>query len=883
MVKICDINIYPSENEEKYKEHFTKFNYPLHIFQKWAIEGIVEGQHVLACCPTGSGKSLPAEFSLDFFVLKGKKVIYCSPIKSLSNQKFDDFSKKYPHISIGIITGDIRCNPSASVLIMTTEILLNKLYQIKSGTKSSNNSTSFEMDIENDLGCVIFDEIHFITDPSRGQVWENSIMMLPKHIQMIGLSATLDNPEKFAGWLENKNTSNTEDKTDNKIVYLTSKKVRAVPLTHYSFITATNGVNKHIKDKAIQAEIRSLTDKTFVIQDANGVFNDLNFKNINKMLNLFDTNDIHVKRQHVLNKVSEFLVENEMLPAICYVFSRKQLEVCAHDITTNLLEFDSKIPYTIDRECEQIIRKLPNYKEYLNLPEYLELVCMLRKGVAIHHSGMMPVLREIVEILFAKGYIKMLFATESVAIGLNLPCKTCIFTDIYKHDGSNMRLLQAHEYQQASGRSGRLGLDSVGHVIHLNNLFRPVETVNYKKMMNGQPQTLVSKFKFSFNLLLNMIQIGEQDFGKFAKRSMIQENIMSQLTGLNTSLIKLEKEKENNKNINLAIPKEIVEEYIELQEKQKFAANKKRKEIDRQIQTILETYKNIETDKSKLLDLIKKENEIEEIKESIFYTEKYIDNNIQKILDFLEEEECISLVESLVKGNRESLVKGDCESLVKGDCESLVKGDCESLVKGDCESLVESLVESDNNSKYTLLEKGLIATELRETHSLVFADLILSKDLDQLSSKELCALFSCVTNITVSDEYKDNVPYSGNEKVDEIVRKVSQNYDYYESKESDMRINTGIDYNFHFDILEYVLEWTDCDCIEDCRQLLYRMEQEKQIFLGEFVKAILKINNVASEMEKVAEILGNIKFLSKLKEIPCLTLKFVVTNQSLYI
>jgi superfamily II RNA helicase len=310
---------------------------------------------------------------------------------------------------------------------------------------------------------------------------------------------------------------------------------------------------------------------------------------------------------------------------------------------------------------------------------------------------------------------------------------------------------------------------------------------------------------------------------------------MSQLTGLNTSLIKLEKEKENNKNINLAIPKEVVEEYIELQEKQKFAANKKRKEIDRQIQTILETYKNIETDKSKLLDLIKKEKEIEEIKESIFYTEKYIDNNIQKILDFLEEEECISFV------------------------------------------------KSDNNSKYVLLEKGLIAAELRETHSLVFADLILSKDLDQLSSKELCALFSCVTNITVSDEYKDNVPYSGNEKVDEIVKKVSQNYDYYESKEAEMRINTGIDYNFHFDILEYVLEWTECDCIEDCKQLLYRMEQEKQIFLGEFVKAILKINNVASEIEKVAEILGNIDFLSKLKEIPSLTLKFVVTNQSLYI
>jgi len=832
MVKICDINSYPSENEEKYKEHFDKFNFPLHVFQKYAIEGIVEGNHVLACCPTGSGKSLPAEFSLDFFVSKGKKVIYCSPIKSLSNQKFFDFSQKYPHISVGIITGDIRCNPSASVLIMTTEILLNKLYQLKSYSKIENSSTSFEMDIENELACVIFDEIHFITDPSRGQIWENSIMMLPKHIQMIGLSATLDNPEKFAGWLENRGSNEIDCVSKEKIVYLTSKKVRAVPLTHYSFITVTNGINKAVKDKLLQAEIKNLTDKPIVVQDANNIFNDINFKNMNKMLKLFDDNNIHVKRQHVLNKVSEYLVEKEILPAICYVFSRKQLEVCAKEITVNLLEFDSKIPYTIDRECEQIIRKLPNYKEYLNLPQYLELVCMLRKGVAIHHSGMMPILREIVEILFSKGYIKLLFATESVAIGLNLPCKTCIFTDIYKHDGSNMRLLQSHEYQQASGRSGRLGLDTVGHVIHLNNLFRHVETVNYKKMMNGQPQTLVSKFKFSFNFLLNMIQIGEQDFSKFAKRSMVQDDIMSKVNGLNTTLLKNEMDYQKHNNLELAIPREIVEEYIELQEKKQMAVNKKRKEIERQIQTILDTYKNIESDKTKILALLAKEKEIEEIKQSIVVTEKYIDTNIQKILDFLEEEEYIS---------------------------------------------------QDDKSKYTLLEKGQIAAELRETHSLVFSKLIVSGELDELTSKELVALFSCVTNISVSDNYKDIKPYSGNEYVDDIVERVRQKYDYYESKETELRINTGIDYNFHFDILEYVLEWTTCDCVEDCKWLLQKMEQEKEIFLGEFVKAILKINNVASEMEKVAEIQGNVEFLSKLKEIPGLTLKFVVTNQSLYI
>lgn len=171
---------------------------------------------------------------------------------------------------------------------------------------------------------------------------------------------------------------------------------------------------------------------------------------------------------------------------------------------------------------EQIIRKLPNYEEYLHLPEYLSLVSLLEKGISTHHSGMMPVLREIVEILFAKGYIKLLFCTESVAIGLNLPVKTTIFTDVKKHDGKTFRMLEGHEFVQASGRAGRLGLDAVGNVIHLNNLFRNVSMTEYKVMLSGRPQTLTSKFKISYNLLLNLIDIGDSNLIDFAKKVWLQ-------------------------------------------------------------------------------------------------------------------------------------------------------------------------------------------------------------------------------------------------------------------------------------------------------------------------------------------------------------------------
>ena len=272
MVKICSYN-YPKSNEEEYKKYYENYPYELHDFQKWCIEGVANGNHVLIMAPTGTGKTFGGEFAINYFHSKGKKVIYTSPIKALSNEKFYNFTNKYPNISVGLITGDIKTNPDADVLIMTTEILLNKLYQIKSSTPAVKSSVSFDMDIENELGCVVFDEVHMINDENRGHVWEQSIMLLPPHIQMVGLSATLDDPEKFALWIE---TKGDISKPIEKEVYLTRKLVRAVPLIHYSFITAPNSINKHVKDKATQEEIKRLTNKPFVIQDEKNIFNDVN-------------------------------------------------------------------------------------------------------------------------------------------------------------------------------------------------------------------------------------------------------------------------------------------------------------------------------------------------------------------------------------------------------------------------------------------------------------------------------------------------------------------------------------------------------------------------------------------------------------------------------
>jgi antiviral helicase SKI2 len=262
MVKICNTP-YPTDSE--YNVHFEQYPYPLSDFQKYAIEAVVTGNHTLVTAHTGSGKTLPAEFAIGFFHGLGKKVIYTSPIKALSNQKYYEFSRKYPHICFGLFTGDIKTNPEADVLIMTTEILMNALFRTTASTGATTleSSLQFKIDIETEVGCVVFDEVHYINDADRGQVWEKTILMMPNHIQMIMLSATIDAPERFATWCERGGES-------GKTVYLASTNHRVVPLTHYGFLTTTESIFKGMKDKVLEKEIRDNTNTLIPLQKDNG-------------------------------------------------------------------------------------------------------------------------------------------------------------------------------------------------------------------------------------------------------------------------------------------------------------------------------------------------------------------------------------------------------------------------------------------------------------------------------------------------------------------------------------------------------------------------------------------------------------------------------------
>ena len=845
MVRFCT-ELYPTEKDSKYSEYFEKYSFPLSAFQKFAIEAIVEGHHSLSCVPTGSGKTMPALFAIDFFTGRGKKVIYTSPIKALSNQKYYEFTKKFPGISIGLLTGDIKINPEADVIIMTAEILQNTLYRKKQKKDDSNQPTTssgsllmFDMDFDNELGCVVQDEIHMINDAERGHVWESIILLLPLHIQMVMLSATLDRPEKFAQWIENRgnHVSELSESENKKEVYLATSSFRHVPLTHYSFITTNNGIYKAInKDKTLENEIRETVNKLHVLQSPTGEFNQSNYYKVKKMLALFEQKQVCVRRPHVLNQVCKYMVENNMLPAVCFILSRKQIEVAAQEITVPLLEDDSKVSYIVRRECEQILRaKLSNYQEYLELKEYLNMVALLEKGIAVHHSGVMPILREIVEILFEKGYIKLLFATETFSVGLNMPIKTAIFTDVKKFDGSGMRMLYPHEYNQASGRAGRRGLDTVGHVIHLSNLFRNIELAEYRVMMQGKPQTLVSKFKISYNLLLNLISIGDHDYLQFCKRSMLQDDIDASLGAIENQLVKLETEIDTmSKTLEQCkTPIDVIRRYTELLESREISMKKRQKEIDIEIQQMKELYKCIESDKIEVSKYNAIMKEFEGVKDRFNNTESFLSESVNTILNIMK---------------------------------------ADGFVTND-----------DDTGKPLLTPIGFMASHLREVHCLVFAKMIEDNAFDELDAVQIISIFSCFTNVSVSDEQKSFRPDTNDTQVNEVIERIYEMYNYYQDLETEYNTFTGVDYTIHYDLIDYVQAWASSESVMECKTILHDLETNKGVFLGEFVKAISKINNISCEMEQIAESIGNIALLSKLREIPQLTLKFVATNQSLYV
>ena len=843
MVIVCKES-YPVDLDEKYQECFQQFPFPLSPFQKHSIQAIVDGNHTLVTAHTGSGKTLPIEFAIEHFVSRGKRVVYLGPLKSLVDQKYYTLGIQFPQYTFGIMTGDIKYQPNAQVLVMTTEIFMNYLFSRQNGVPTQDPSLSFDLDLENDLGCVVFDEVHFILDEQRGHVWEKIMLMLPHHIQLIMLSATLENPLKLASFIENRHSS--LDNSIKKQVVISSISERIVPLNHYGFMTTTESIFKKCKDKETQKLIRTLCNNFIPLKTEKGTFQEEGYMKLKTMKNILSDNQVYLKRSHVINTLVGVMVEKEMLPAIIFAFSRKTVEVCASEMTTNILEFDSKIPYTVRREAEQVIRKLPNFQEYLALPEYESLIRLLEKGVAIHHSGMLPILREIVELFIDRKLVKLLFATDSFSVGLNCPIRTVCFTGLRKFDGNMEHWLAPHLYSQCAGRAGRRGIDIVGHVIHCNNLFELPCSTDYKKIMCGKPQQMESKFRISYDVILNLIKSSptgniHEKAVQFISYSMMNTelNISNETKQKEIDALQIKIDKQNT--LVLHTPLSVLQEYCLLKQKMPTLVNKQRKDATRLITSIEDTYDN---------------------KAGILEKERNLH---------------ISMEQSKAQMNTKTSQLNDSCNVVDNQVRVI-------MTIMDARGFI--VYDSENMCKFTA--NGRLASGIAEVNSLVFVEwMSRMNDFEAFSVTEIIGLFSCFTNVRVKDEFKitnpDKVEPTTIRNALQILQSIIIEYQDLEGLHA---LNTGAQYDtiLIFDLIVEMMSWSSAQDEVACKQIIQIDAMGKKgISSGDFAKAVLKICTIAREIKTVCEAEGKIGLMHKLSQIDSVMLKYICSNQSLYV
>lgn len=501
--------------------------FELDIFQKEAIYRLENGDSVFVAAHTSAGKTVVAEYAIALSAKHMTKTIYTSPIKALSNQKFRDFRHEFD--DVGILTGDVQVNPEASCLIMTTEILRSMLYR--------------GADLLRDVEFVIFDEVHYVNDLERGVVWEEVIIMLPEHVTLILLSATVPNTFEFASWV---------GRTKKKDIYVISTPKRPVPLEHYLWADKAMykivDADKRFLDKGwigANAAIAGRKGKT-TARDQRGDFDGRTNRTQSQRggstrgnqrggaqsrgrgQSLRATGNIArtgrgggrtsaAQDKNIWVHLVQHLKKQALLPACVFVFSKKRCEENADALSK--VEFCTATEKSIIHMM--IEKSLARLKmEDRILPQIKRLRELLSRGIAVHHGGLLPIVKEVVEILFAKSLVKVLFATETFAMGLNLPTRTVIFSGFRKHDGRSFRDLSPGEYTQMAGRAGRRGLDLVGTVIIVASGVDEAPPVYVlKRMMLGDPTRLRSQFRLTYNMILNLLRVEALKIEEMIKRS----------------------------------------------------------------------------------------------------------------------------------------------------------------------------------------------------------------------------------------------------------------------------------------------------------------------------------------------------------------------------
>ncbi|PWN30163.1 putative SKI2-antiviral protein and putative helicase [Jaminaea rosea] len=510
-----------------------KFPFTLDPFQQEAVYHLEQGDDVFVAAHTSAGKTVVAEYAVALAQRHMTRCIYTSPIKALSNQKFRDFKQTFGAENVGILTGDVQINSEAPCLIMTTEILRSMLYR--------------GADLIRDVEFVIFDEVHYVNDQERGVVWEEVIILLPRHISIILLSATVPNTKEFADWV---------GRTKKKDIYVISTSKRPVPLEHFLYankdLFKIVGADGKFAERGIKDAGDALKRKQDKEREAAGVAQPTRQGARGGAAGGANSNSrggrgsfgpqrggarggrgggassvartIGGDTKNLWVHLTGMLKKKDLLPVVVFVFSKRRCEEYASSLPNTdfcSAKDKSEVHVVIERSIMRL--KGPDR----TLPQIQRMRELLARGIAVHHGGLLPIVKEIVELLFQRGLVKVLFATETFAMGVNMPARSVVFSGIRKHDGHGFRDLLAGEYTQMSGRAGRRGLDATGVVI-INSADQLPETTTLHKMLLGQPTKLQSQFRLTYNMILNLLRVETLKVEEMIKRSF-SENASQRL------------------------------------------------------------------------------------------------------------------------------------------------------------------------------------------------------------------------------------------------------------------------------------------------------------------------------------------------------------------
>ncbi|KAK4703557.1 antiviral helicase SKI2, partial [Phenoliferia sp. Uapishka_3] len=555
---VVDVNREITNFKELVPDMAREYPFELDTFQKEAIYHMEVGESVFVAAHTSAGKTVVAEYAIALAARHMTRAIYTSPIKALSNQKFRDFQHTFPPSSVGILTGDVQINPEASCLIMTTEILRSMLYK--------------GADLIRDVEWVIFDEVHYVNDlevcafsshpflpyssaanllpshlPQRGVVWEEVIIMLPDHVNIILLSATVPNTKEFADWV---------GRTKKKDIYVISTPKRPVPLEHFLYSGKELWKIVDAKGQFLSQGYRdageSIKRKQDKEREAAGILpptrgggaprggsrgappsqsrggqnrgggSQARTVAARGMRAARGGSSSGANGRSTQSRDSTLwihliglLKKKELLPVVVFTFSKRRCEEYAGAMpNTDLCTASEKSEVHV--AIERSITRLKGSDK--TLPQITNMRNLLGRGIGVHHGGLLPIVKEIVELLFARGLVKVLFATETFAMGVNMPAKCVVFSGTRKHDGRSFRDLLPGEYTQMSGRAGRRGLDKTGTVIIVADTEVP-DTSSLTHMLLGQPTKLSSQFRLTYSMILNLLRVEALRVEEMIKRS----------------------------------------------------------------------------------------------------------------------------------------------------------------------------------------------------------------------------------------------------------------------------------------------------------------------------------------------------------------------------